>query len=132
MRMRPARSLERTNSMPISWDWATTMIWSVGRKSATAAMTMRRRVVMYPTMWLVTKTWTSMADGATSRSTARYGFRVPRWRDGLRIGMATGSISSRGAIPGWMTNHGGLLHSTTAVGSQLAASGVGCRAGREL
>src|SRR5580704_11640869 len=61
-----------------------------------------------------------------------YGFRAQPRRIGLRITTATGTISSLGDTPGWMTSRGDLPHSITGAGLTMRVRGAGCQPRPEL
>src|SRR5208283_1351635 len=67
------------------------------------------------------------ALGAKHPTMATYGFRARPSRVGLPTTMATGTISSLGAIRGWITNRGDLRHFIMAGGFLTRDRGAGCR-----
>src|ERR1700756_3466910 len=102
--------------MPILKAWVTMTTWSVGLMNATAAKITPSLDAMYRTKPSDMRTSMNMADGATRRSTARYGSRtLPSWA-GRRIDTDIGSGFRRGAIRGSRMNLGVLRRFTTAAG----------------
>src|ERR1041384_693313 len=108
-----------------------TMTSNVGLRSATSATIMLPLVVMCRTMSWATRILMSMVVGATSPNTERFGFQAWQSLGGPPIAMAIGSGLRRGATRGLTMSLGGLLPSTTDVGSRWAALGDGCLAGHK-
>jgi len=86
------------------------------------------RPSMYPATRSATATWTIMAPGANSPTTARSGHLTMSIPSGHLTAMATGTMLAHGAGLGSAMSLGVLLRSTMAAGTGSAVPGVGAPA----
>ena len=96
-----------------------------GPRRVTRAMRARPRVSTFPKARSAMRTLTTMARGATCRSTATSGIQTRSRPTGHPIAVATGPGSIHGVGAGSTARRGASRHSTTVVGPTSTIAGAG-------